>query len=33
LLASCNGSCLLLTVFKVIKLNKAAVNSSMSQSF
>jgi hypothetical protein len=33
LLASCNGSCLLLTVFKVIKFNRATVNNSVCQSF
>jgi len=33
LLASCNGSCLLLTVFKVIKSNKTAASSSVRQSF
>jgi hypothetical protein len=33
LLTSCNGSCLLLTVFKVIKSNKTAASSSVCQSF
>jgi len=33
LLASCNGSCLLLTVFKVIRSNKTAASSSVCQSF
>lgn len=33
LLTSCNGSCLLLTVFKVIKSNRTAASSSACQSF
>ena len=33
LLASCNGSCLLLTVFKVIKSNITAASSSACHSF